>query len=296
MKGRRLVLDSCCFQGASRAQLESLRSRGFRISVSALALMEVWAKAARTEQAEFIAARARTLSSYIDRSDPVVPTGVQLVARLGGSTHGTKFTQPDHKYETGIREVWRWLTEGKLPAEALRRSGLEANAEIDELAKGWVETGERIDPELRQAIRPLQEDRAIVRVASWLVDNVGRDISLKCGVQERLHGYFRLVALHAVRAAAGTHRRTTENDSEDVQLLMHLADDVVLVTSDVDLIARVDDTGSFQAPYIRTIGELLALPIPPGPPWGRTARRAAGAHTKRSRTRLNELDQASRTK
>lgn len=75
---------------------------------------------------------------------------------------------------------------------------------------------------------------------------------------------------------------------------MHLADDVILVTSDIDLIERVDDSGTFQAPYVRTMGELLTGPVPDGPPWGVSARRAAKAHAKRRRDRLTELEQASR--
>jgi len=266
------------------------------LSISALALMEVWARSAREDELEFLQSRARNLAEYIDPLDPIVPTGAELIARLGGRIAGDEFRQPDVSFEVGIREVWRLLTAGTYPREVLRQSGFAANAEIDDLAKGWVRTSRNLDPALGPKIAAHAESEAVKPVAAWFANSWGRDISLRYGIQERLHGYFRIVALHAVRAAARTHGATTENDSEDVQLLMHLADDVMLVTSDFGLIERADDTGSFQAPYVRTIGELLTQSAPEGPPWGRSARRALKSHSKRERRGLHDLDQASRAK
>jgi hypothetical protein len=87
-----------------------------------------------------------------------------------------------------------------------------------------------------------------------------------------------------------------ENDAEGLQLLMHLAEGAFMATYDLALIEHVDASGSFQAPWVRTIGELLTIELPVGKPWGRSARRAAEAHRPRVRSELRQLEESVRAR
>lgn len=292
---RRLVLDSCCVRGVSREHLAELRALGFRISISMLALSEVWARAARTLKISELQARCQNLAGFVDEKDPIIPTGTDLLGRLGGRVVTPPFRQPDPAFQKKSVEVWRLLSHGQLTEDALRKIGMESDREINDLADGWLDTGRGFEPTLREQVRALPEAQAVKHVATWFINTWGKGMSIRHGRQERLHGYFRLVALYAVRAATGAHT-TTANDAEDVQLMMHLADDVLVVTADHKLIQRVDETATFQAPYITTVGELLARGAPQGPPWGRSARKAVAAHAPRTRNALVKLDQAVRAR
>jgi hypothetical protein len=82
----------------------------------------------------------------------------------------------------------------------------------------------------------------------------------------------------------------TENDAEDLTLLEHLADDVILLTGDHRLIAATDATESFQSPFVRSAWEVLDGRIPDGPPWGASAMEAGLAHQPRTRRSLRALE------
>jgi hypothetical protein len=124
-----------------------------------------------------------------------------------------------------------------------------------------------------------------------LVDRWAHEISVRHGIQERYHCYFRLAAQHAYRSATGVGRPTQENDSEDLQLTMHLADDAIVLTRDFALIEQVDETESFQAPWVRSLGEVLDGRVPEGKPWGRSARRATHGHQIRRARDLAKLEE-----
>src|SRR5258708_28864444 len=118
-------------------------------------------------------------------------------------------------------------------------------------------------------------------------------MSIRGGMQERFEGYYRSAGLHAARArrrASGVLPKPAANDAEDLQLLMHLAEGAFLATYDLKLIEHVDASGGRQAPWVRTIGELLTIELPRGNPWGRSARRAAANHRPRVRDRLSDLE------
>lgn len=290
---KRIVLDSNYFRGAPIQVLRALAARGFRISVSVLALHEVWANAVVTENLGLIYGRARALADLVDAEHPIAPVGVELIARLGGRTHSPEFVQPTWGYADKMRTIWTGLCARRFDEAAVRGAGLATNNQIDEIAQGWLESCLEA-AELREEIRRVPEHDAVVRLGASLAETCSRGIALHLGVQERWHGYYRTAALYAVRAALGSYRQPEANDSEDLQLLMHLGDDVVLATFDKGLIQYVDAAGSFQAPWVRTLGELMQGLAPAGPPWGRSARRAAKTHVSRDRRALRGLEDQAR--
>jgi hypothetical protein len=112
-------------------------------------------------------------------------------------------------------------------------------------------------------------------------------------VRARFDAYSRLLDLHFERAysrAVGNRPAHTPNHAIDVNLLQHLADGLIVVTRDYELIEEVDATGSVQAPWVRTVGELIAGRIPAGPPFALGAKRAAAKHKARNRSDLCRLD------
>jgi hypothetical protein len=104
--------------------------------------------------------------------------------------------------------------------------------------------------------------------------------------------------LHAERAhgrSVGRYPMHTTNHAIDLNLLQHLADGLIVVTRDYELIEEVDACGTVQAPWVRTVGELLAGRVPGGPPFAYHARRAKLKHRRRNRDGLRRLEEQGET-
>lgn len=111
--------------------------------------------------------------------------------------------------------------------------------------------------------------------------------------RDRFDAYRRMVTRHGRTAfdrAHGRQRSHESNHAMDLNMLMHLADRLVLVTADYELVEEVDASGSKQAPWVRTLGEMLTCGAPPGPPFAERARIESGKHRKRNRADLEALD------
>jgi hypothetical protein len=80
------------------------------------------------------------------------------------------------------------------------------------------------------------------------------------------------------------------NHAIDLNLLHHLADGLLIASRDYRFIEDVDASGTSQAPWVRTVGELIAGKFPSGPPFAASARLAWKKHRPRTRLRLGELD------
>jgi hypothetical protein len=101
------------------------------------------------------------------------------------------------------------------------------------------------------------------------------------------------MALHAVLSGerlSGRRRQAEPNHAIDLHLLHHLGEGLVLATRDYELVELVDMSGSFQAPWVRTIGEVVLGRAPVGPPFSANARKVSAKHRARSRERLRGSD------
>jgi hypothetical protein len=67
------------------------------------------------------------------------------------------------------------------------------------------------------------------------------------------------------------------NDVYDIFQLMHVGDEAFFVTHDRKLLERVDRSGSFQSPWVRTLAEVWNEDLPTGRPWGANARKFAAS-------------------
>lgn len=117
----------------------------------------------------------------------------------------------------------------------------------------------------------------------------------KWPIEERFDAYTKLLTEHGASAfarAKGHQRAHEENDVTDTNLTQHIADGAVVATADHHWIESVDATKSVQAPWVRTIPELLNDLGPKGPPFGVSAQRAARRHRPRTRAGLAALERA----
>lgn len=98
-------------------------------------------------------------------------------------------------------------------------------------------------------------------------------------VADRFDAHIAVTALRLHSAGLGA-RMPKENDGADLALTMHIAEGCVLVTNETQLVKLVDDSKTYQAPWVRRLNDLDDLPQ--GPPWGEGARRLAQSFRRKS--------------
>ena len=139
---RRVVLDSVYFRHAPAYLLRELAARGFKIQVSWIAFGELWAKASRDDDLEVLASRVRALDRIVEPHDPLHPTGVQLVQRLGGTIRGPSLVRPHEQFLARGAAFWRQLADSACDAKTVLDQGKSINSEIDGDAAGWLRANE----------------------------------------------------------------------------------------------------------------------------------------------------------
>jgi len=292
---RIVILDTQNVRGAPERLFERLVQRGFSLHLSAISLEELWAQAVREDRPGLLG-RLKTLARFLGPTEPIKTAGVSLVQRMGGAVREPLV--PTGADEAGkLRELWRLITSDEPPEQLVAAGARLIEADARERARGWLETSRSAAAVSEWDPKVYSEQTVVRAVTHKFFEMFGSSLSIKHGMQERFQGYYRAAALHAARAKArleGRLPKIDENDAEDLQLLMHLAEGAFIATYDLRLIEHIDATGSFQAPWVRTIGELLTQPLPVGMPWGRSARRAARLHIPRERQALVKLEDAVR--
>lgn len=272
--------------------LAALRARGFRLHASAVSLEELWAQAVRDGKLGLLSSRIPKIAPLIDEVEPVKTAGVDLVRRLGGSVDPT-FVTGETVSPAHFRALWQRLSSRTLTDEWLTRGGEMVIDSAHERATGWLATVDIAASHPEWDGVEASELEIARQVTQQFFETFGRTISIPGGMHERFEAYYRAAGLHAARARRrklGKLPKPDENDAEDLQLLWHLAEPAFLATNDLNLIEHVDASGSFQAPWVRTIGELLTMDLPRGLPWGRSARRALDNHRRMDRVALNRLE------
>ena len=106
-------------------------------------------------------------------------------------------------------------------------------------------------------------------------------LHLSDAAAERLDAQNSTYSLRLIAAAKG-QRMPKRNDGVDFSLPMHVGDGAMLITREKQLVALVDQSGTYQAPWVRHIDDLDE--IPDGLPWGENARQIARAFKRRSPT------------
>jgi hypothetical protein len=228
----------------------------------------------------------------------VKSAGVDLVHRIGGKVRGALVPSiGDHGF--ALAELWRRFAKRDVSDNFIAEAGLTIETAAKQRGQEWVETNELAASVPGWNDPDVAEEEIARRVAHDFFERFGPQLSVRGGMHERFEGFYRSAGLHAARSrgrAMGRLPKSTENDAEDLQILMHLGEGAFVATNDFRLISHVDASGTFQAPWVRTVEELLTETLPGGLPWGRTARRALSAHRPRQRAVLHALEIAERAK
>jgi hypothetical protein len=273
---RVLVLDTNLLLGAPQAVLQKLRDEGHTLRLSVIGLEERLARAA-SDGIEPLRKRLRNVSQYIDAEQPFVPQGGPLYARLGIHDTDPQRRENNNKYNAELPRMWARLIAGDIP-------------NWQGLATGMMESIDRLADFIRTQLGSLA-GLSKEGVTYGMVRSEAAKLYAEHPVVRRF-GALRLDAMIARVATMifNTPQLPTANDVEDLALLEHLADDIILLTGDHKFITAVDATGSLQAPFVRSAWEILDGRAPDGPPWGPSAMTAVNAHTRRTRRSLRDVE------
>jgi len=233
----------------------------------------------------------RFLSDFFDGSVPLAPTHAALVDKLGGRVNGIEKLD-FAPWLVRARATWRELAG---VGDAFSQFASFARDTADYVA----ETGQEFVDTVAAAAElgePSAHDIALAKQMSKVIPSIVDDIELPDGISpaERFDAYTKVQELHLFRAydrSVGRLRSVEPNHAIDINLLQHLAEGLLLVTRDYELIEDVDATGSAQAPWVRTMGELLLGRYPAGLPFGYGAIVARRKHCARRRAQLARYDE-----
>jgi hypothetical protein len=270
-------LDTNLLLGAPRALLQELVDRDYTLRVSIIGLEERLARAAADDIGP-LRTRLRNLAPYLDPDQPIAPQGGPFYARLGIHDADPQRRQANDAYNAELPRAWaRLVATEELPNwQGLALGMKESIDRFADLVQGEIASFDGISKEgvtyekVRSEAAKLYRQHPVVR----------------------RFGALRLDAMIAKLATMifNAPQRPTPNDAEDLSLLEHLAEGVILLTADYRFIAAVDATGSIQAPFLRSPWEILDGRVPEGPPWGPAAMAAWNAHNQRTRKSLAQLE------
>jgi hypothetical protein len=294
----RVVLDTSCVRGTPKPTLAALIGAGLELRVSGLAIAELavyFAERPVTSEDEKqrvgMSNRLAFLSTVIDTATGVAPTHAALIDRLGGRTVGVA-SRFFASWQNDMSTAWAAMarTDGPSPEElAFLRS---IGSYVEETGTDWLETfrqGAALGVEGLSEKEMAALGTEMFR-SGWrpMVHLPGKPL-----LDDRFDAYAKLAGLHAARAygrSKGQYAASTGNDAIDLNLMQHLGEGVILATKDYNLIESIDASGTRQAPWVRTTGELLFGHAPAGPPWALSARNAKAKHKVRTRSALAKSD------
>jgi hypothetical protein len=277
----RVVLDTNYFRSLRAEDLRPLRERGLAVSVSTSAFYETWAAAARAGDPKLLIAPAMALSEIVDLNYPIAASGGELMWRFTttrGPSDGARVRQP---YLAWSSRAWHLASTGNVNEASMMTVGLEVDAYLSTYGRSWQAFAIPWPRAEREAILKKHDPRkAQERLVAHLTGSLAGDGYRASLVRRRLDAFYQVVAFQTLNAARGA-TEPTENDLEDIQSLMHLAESAFLLTHDNRFIRAVDESGTYQRPWVLRLSDFRRA-LPPGRPWGRNARLAAARFTRQA--------------
>jgi hypothetical protein len=295
-----VVLDSSCVLGTPRSALRALKRRGMKIHVSGLVLSELAVhfrdydpRQDNDKHQRRWRARMKVLSELLGDPPPFAPTHDPLIDKLGGKRKGAR-PIPFLSWSNDMRIVWQAIMTSET------RLAPAISSKINDMADYVKETGiDFIETSGVAATRgPSVRDPVVLPPElDEMIPNVLDEIWLPTPptAKARFDAHSRMLGYHidsAYDRANSRGRAHTENDAIDLNMLHHLVDGLAVVTRDYVFVENVDRCGTIQAPWVRTVGELLAGHAPTGQPFTDDAKREAASHRPRDRAELSLLDEA----
>jgi hypothetical protein len=284
MGAQTVVLDTNVYRGAPTEKLAALRSRGVVVRVSDLALYEAWARSVREYREErmsrqqargLLFARAKSVAPYLDAQTPIAATGGALARGVIAQVDGGALKPRDLRYLEHLPELWGRLIGVGLSDEEWIQAGIDAQKHLEELDANLFDLARRED-DLRKNPVPDDVDPADLPGQYDLWDSLSdeqrfaavRDYlkatwTMTDAVADRFDAHIAVTARRFQAAAAGA-RMPKRNDGTDAALTMHIAEGCILVTDEGQLIKLVDESKTYQRPWVRRLNDLEDLPVSPG--------------------------------
>jgi hypothetical protein len=287
----RLVFDTQQFYRLREPVLDKLRARGFIISVSYCAFMEALNKADERQEPNIFFAPARRFAAYVDRKYPIAAVQGDLLARLGASSPDGVRPRNRVEFEQGMLRGWTFATTGDEKDPLFAQLCAGARKEVADREETWlkltqnwkVRQEEESNEDHQRGLQILRTaDPTELREAAWryIIAVHPAPGMLPPRPAERFHAHFSVMRDRLLQSGRGAET-AAGNDAQDVAQLMHVGEQAVLVTRDGRLLRSVDDSRSFQGPWVRTLVEALTEGMPSGTPWGRPGRRIAESFLRR---------------
>lgn len=288
----RVVLDANYFANITEREIVALKARGLAVCIGGFVIGEVWARASREHKPGVIFAPLRRIAPHLDRANPILLPGGHLRRELEArsrSKRNRRAFENAYKARALLGAALAYADEAADRPERFERGGAELNRDLDAHGASWNAARRLARSEAILALQDLPESEAISQLIPLLHEYV------KPPAPQRYDAYFRVAARDAVLNGRGEDSGGLDpNDADDMALLHHLAHPAFIATWDLNFLATVDKSGTYQAPWVRTLGELLTDPLPKGVPWGATAARAARDLNRRTRAELRELEKSVR--
>jgi hypothetical protein len=275
----RVVLDANCVRGSPVAELEAIRARGFRISISIEGLREVWARSIRENNYRLLAGRVRKLAPFVDQEHPIAFIGNALIAQI--ARKDSAFVVEQAAWRAPIEQRWKDITRGGLSETVWRQVGTDLDEELAGEEAQWlhyvqqyVELGRRLR-DFRKAGADYPRQRAISILLRVLGEASARSVPHP-SFGGRGHAFLRVMASKLVDALG---KPPAVNDWIDTRHLFHLAWPTFVMTADRKSIAAVDAADTYQRAWVRMPVELAQDSVSRCFPWGASARRADARFT-----------------
>lgn len=277
---RDVVLDAMYLRAAHPAALRELRERGYRLSVTALTLQEVWARSVREDTYEEFCRRLGTLATLLDANQPVVPAARQLLCCMTLDDPEVWEAAHDHG-----RMLWRRWSDPALSRDEWSKLGVAAGSDTDTHGAEHVRLDRAATGSVSAAVAKVLDVNGF---AGYMAAELASEHP---AIAHRIDAFIRVAAFRTARRIVSRNTRNmarpaSPNDAEDEANLLQLGRPAVLLTREHDLIEDVVASGSPQAPWVVSLGELLTDPVPTGVPWA-----GATPTQRRSRAERNELEE-----
>ncbi|MBX3197254.1 MAG: hypothetical protein KF850_34465 [Labilithrix sp.] len=299
---RTVIIDANYFRSLREPELDALRVRGFSLRVSLSAFIEVWANAVENADPGRIYAPARRLAPYVSKDWPIAPSGGSLIRAVGGRippNKATPFLGDASEFFRNARRVWTDLITEQGHTEWWERSGRLIASHVKDRADHWIDLArnwrerrpEHSEAKHEDTLRKIEQvghDAIRRAVFPYVVRSHGDPQLRNPALRDRMNAYLRVMALRLFETGRGAET-ATPNDAEDLIQLQHLGTPAFLMTADADIHFDVSRAGTFQAPWVRRLVEMLEDDLPEGSPWGATAIAQAARFGPRSKQGLKEL-------
>lgn len=295
----RLVFDTQYFKRLLEPELAELCRRGFVLSVSSSAFVETWRQARRDRKPGLFYKPARRFGPFVDPGYPIAAQTGTLFARLGAPPRQGG-TSAARALEVTLL-LWKHALTSNAEDPFYRKGGEAARAHVLserrdwlKLAKPWTtkRDGRISDKKHQQFLSlvtgadPRRLQKAMFRVVRDAITPPGMAPTF---TSERFDAYIRVTSSYLL-AAGRRAQQPTGNDAQDVMQLTHVGEPAIFVTHERKILGLVDRSGTFQAPWVRSLAEVLSERLPRGTSWGRHARGVASSFRRRPYAELHDLE------